>query len=62
MPVRYVKMAEHQAANGQVSVNVVLTWIFLLSNAHQFCSSNLVNNSHHTSCINKGCMLGSELT
>ena len=40
MPVWNDKMAGHEAASGQVSVNSAFTWNLLLSNAHRFRSSN----------------------
>ena len=50
MPVWNDKMAGHQAASGQVSVNSAFTWNLLLCNEYQFCSSNvwvLQHNSVH---------------
>ena len=34
-------MTREQAANGQASINSAFTWSLLLSNAYQFCSSNI---------------------
>ena len=41
MPVWNDKMAVHQAASRQVSVNPACTWSLLFCNAYQFCSSNV---------------------
>ena len=38
MPVWDEKMAGHQSASGQVSVNSAFTWSLLLCNGYQFCS------------------------
>ena len=48
MPVLNDKMAGHQAAWGQVSVNSAFTWSLLLYNAYQFCSSNGWVLQHHS--------------
>ena len=47
MPVWNDKIAGQQAARGQVSVNSAFTWSLLLSNAYQFCSSNVWVLQHH---------------
>ena len=41
------KMTREQAANGQVSINSAFTCSLLLSNAYQFCSSNIWVLQHH---------------
>ena len=48
MPVWNDKMTGHQAGSGQVSVNSAFTWSLLLSNAYQFCSSNVWVLQHHS--------------
>ena len=40
MPILHDRMAGHQAANGQVSVNPAFTWSLLLCSAYQFWSPN----------------------
>ena len=42
----HLQNAEHQAASGQV--NVAFTWILMLSNAYQFCFSNVSVLQHFT--------------
>ena len=41
-------MTGQQAGSGQVSVNSAFTWSLLLSNAYQFCSSNVWVFQHHS--------------
>ena len=48
MPGWTDKMAAHQAANGQVSVNSAFTWSLLLGNGYQFCSSHTWVLQHHS--------------
>ena len=48
MPVWNDKMAGHQAARGQVSVDSVFTWSLLHCSAYQFCSSNVWVLQHHS--------------
>ena len=48
MPAWNDKMAGHQAARGQVSVNSALTWSLLLCNAYQFCCLNVLVLQHHS--------------
>ena len=48
MPVWNDKMTVHQAARGQVSLNSYFTWMLPLSNAYQFCSSNVWVFPHHS--------------
>ena len=47
MPVWNDKMAGHQSASGQVSVNSALTWSLLFCNGYQFCSWNMWVLQHH---------------
>ena len=48
VPIWNDKMAGHQAAIGQVSVNSAFTWSLLLHNVYQFCSSNMWVFQHHS--------------
>ena len=48
MPVWNDKGMEYQAASGQVSVKSAFTWSLPLSNAYQFCSSNVWVFHHHS--------------
>ena len=48
MPLWNDKLAGHQAAIGQVTVNSAFTWSLLLYNAYQFCSSNMWVFQHHS--------------
>ena len=48
MPVWNDKMAGHQPASGQVSVNSAFTWSLLLCNECQFCSKNMWVLQHHS--------------
>ena len=48
MPVWNDKMAGHQPASGQVSVNSALTWSLLLCNGYKFCSENMWVLQHHS--------------
>ena len=48
MPVWNCKMSGHWAGSGQVSVNSAFTWSLLLSNAYQFCCSNVWVLQHHS--------------
>ena len=48
MLVWHDKMAGHQAANGQVSVNATFTWSLLHYNAYQVSSSNMWKLQHHS--------------
>ena len=49
MPVWNDKMAGHQSASGQVSVNSTFTWSLLLCNGYQFCSWHMWVLHHHHS-------------
>ena len=48
MPVWNDKMAGHQSADGQVSVNIAFTWSLLLCNGYKFCSYNIWELQHHS--------------